>query len=292
MGGNQRHANRLLGALAFGALPVIVLTVILAAGCGVNIGPTQAVTIDEPLTGAGVTDITLSMGAGKLSVSAGAAGSVAGSIRYNVEPWKPVITRSDNSVTIKQGSQRGPSGLGTGVINDWTIRLGKSPINLKVTAGAYEGTYDLTGLTLQGLTIKDGAAKTQVIFNSPNLGQISDFAYSTGASEVSMTGLANANFKSMEFSGGAGSFSLEFSGQLRTDATVRVKAAVGTVKLTVPQAIAAVVTVEGSLNKVSEQGSWVTNGKTYSTPASAGGSGKTLTIKVDMNVGSLKLITE
>jgi hypothetical protein len=108
-----------------------------------------------------------------------------------------------------------------------------------------------------------------------------------------MTGLANANFKSMVFKGGAGSYSLDFSGDLRSDASVRVEAGVGTVRLTVPKETAASVTVSGSLTDIDVQGPWATAGETHSTPAvAAGGSGKMLTITVDMSVGSLNLITE
>ena len=42
------------------------------------------------------------------------------------------------------------------------------PVRLTVTAGAYEGTYELGGLSLQNLSIKDGAAKTHVNFASAN----------------------------------------------------------------------------------------------------------------------------
>ncbi len=73
--------------------------------------------------------------------------------------------------------------------------------------------------------------------------------YETGASTVTMTGLANANFKTMEFKGGAGSYTLDFSGQLRTDATVRVKAGVGTMRIVVPAQTAARVTVSGSFDR-------------------------------------------
>lgn len=293
MGENPRSRNRPPRWIALSILPIITLAALFAAGCGINVGPTQEVTIDEPLTGAAITDVELSMGAGKLFVSPGAAGLVSGSIRYNVEPWKPEVTRDEDSVAIKQGSQKGISGLGTDIDNTWNLHLGAAPIRLKVTAGAYEGTYDLSGLTLLGLSIKDGAAKTQVIFNSPNPGQIDRFTYGTGASTVTMAGLANANFKNMEFTGGAGSYSLDFSGDLRTDASVRVEAGVGTVVLRVPKQTAASVTVSGSLTDVDVEGPWSSAGKTHSTPAAAGkGSGKMLTITVDMSVGSLKLITE
>jgi hypothetical protein len=286
------RGRQMMTAVSIGVLPFVMVGVLMAAGCGVNVGPTQELTIDEPLSNAAVTDVNLSMGAGKLFLSAGTSGLISGTVRYNVESWKPTVTRNDDSVAVKQGSQKGISGLGSEIVNEWTLKLGKSPTRLTVTAGAYEGYYTLGGLTLQGLSIKDGAAKTQVTFDSPNPGQIDTLTYETGASKVSMTGLANANFKSMDFKGGAGSYTLDFSGDLRTDATVRVKAGVGTVQVIVPKGTAAEVTVSGSLTDVSVDGPWTTNGDIHTTPAVAGGSGKKLTISVDMSVGTLKLVTE
>lgn len=272
---------------------VFVLALPILGGCGVDIGPVQEIIIDERLGGAAVSDVELSMGAGTLTIGPGAAGLASGTVRYNVEPWKPEIVRDDDSLAVRQGDQKGLAGLGSEIINEWSIRLGASPVRLKVTAGAYRGTYDLGGLTLLGLTIKDGAAQTQVDFSSPNLGQIDLFKYETGASKVSMTGLAYANFKSMEFSGGAGSYLLDFSGELRTDALVKVKAGVGSVELRVPIDTATRITVDGSLNDISLEGSWTTVGKTHSNPAAdAGGAGRVLNISVDMSVGTLRLVSE
>lgn len=293
MNRDRSHRHRLLKWALVGFAPVVMVGALLTSGCGINVGPTQELTIDEGLTAAAVTDVEVSMGAGKLSLSGGAAALASGIIRYNVESWKPQVSRSDSALTIKQGSQKGLSGLGSDIVNEWTLQLGNSPIRLSVNAGAYEGTYDLSGLTLQDLAIKDGAAKTQVMFESVNPGQMETFRYETGASKVTMTGLANANFKEMDFSGGAGSYSFDFSGQVRTDGIVRIESGVGSVEVRIPKETLARVTVEGALNDVSLEGPWTSSGKTHSTPAAqAGGSGRTLTITVDMSVGTLKLITE
>jgi hypothetical protein len=272
---------------------VVVGAAVFGAGCGINTGPTQELAVDEPLGSAAVTDVEVNMGAGKLTVSPGATGLVSGLIRYNVESWRPTVARSDSRLTIKQGGQKGLSGLGSDIVNEWQLQLGSAPMRLKISAGAYEGAYDLSGLVLQGLTVKDGAAKVQVSFNSPNPGQMERLQYETGASSVTLIGLADANFKTMNFKGGAGSYTLDFSGQLRTDATVRAKAGVGTMRIVVPAQTAARVTVEASLTDVSVEGSWTANGKTYSTPAAVGDQqAKALNIVVDMSVGSLKLITK
>ncbi len=266
---------------------------VFLTGCSVATGPTQELVIDEPLGSAAVTDVTLAMGAGKLSVQPGAPGLASGVIRYNVVRWKPDVTRTDAALTIKQGNTKGLSGLGSDIVNDWDLKLGIAPIRLAVTAGAYEGTYELGGLSLQRLSIKDGASKSHVSFSAPNPSQMESLTYETGASSVTLTGLGDANFKKMAFKGGAGSFTLDFSGQLRSDGSVGIEAGVGSVHIIVPAGTAAKVTIKGRLTDVTQEGEWVTAGGTYSTPAAgAGKQGKLLTVTVDMSVGSLTLTTQ
>jgi hypothetical protein len=277
-----------------GAAIASVLTASLfATGCGIGVGPTQEVTIDELLGSAAVTDVTVSMGAGTLSLQPGASGLASGVITYNVEAWKPEVTRTDSALIIKQGSTKGLSGLGSKVVNEWDLKLGSAPIRLAVTAGAYEGSYELGGLSLQKLSIKDGASKSQVAFSNPNPSQMDSLTYETGASSVSLTGLGDANFKKMSFKGGAGSFTFDFSGQLRSDGSVSITAGVGSVHVIVPADTAAKVTVKGRLSNVTKEGSWVASDSSYTTPAvGSAQQGKLLTITVDMSVGSLTLSTE
>jgi hypothetical protein len=266
---------------------------LFVTGCGIGTGPTQELKVDEPLGGVAVTDVTVSMGAGKLSIQPGASGLVSGLIRYNVEAWKPQIVRSDSAVSVKQGTTKGLSGIATNVVNDWALELGGAPIRLAVTAGAYEGTYELGGLSLQKLSIKDGASKTTVAFSSPNPSQMESLTYETGASSVTLTGLADANFKKMQFKGGAGSFTLDFSGQLRSDGSVAIGAGVGSVHIIVPSGTATKVIVKGKLTDVTQEGTWKAADKTYSTPAvGTEQQGKLLTITVNMDLGSLTLTSE
>lgn len=280
-----------IAAVLLAGLGTLACAGLLFAGCSVAVGPTQELVIDEPLGSAAVTDVKLRMGAGSLSLRPGAAGLASGVIRYNVEGWKPAVKRTDARLTIEQGNPKGLSGLGGDVVNQWDLLLGTAPMRLEVTAGAYEGSYELGGLTLAGLTVKDGASKCRLAFSAPNPGQMSRLDYETGASTVDFTGLANANFKTMEFSGGAGTYTLDFSGDLRTDAQVRIKAGVGTVRVIVPAGTVARVTVDSRLTDVSLEGTWVTQGEVYRTEtAAAGGNAKSLSIKVEMSVGKLELV--
>jgi hypothetical protein len=274
------------------ALVLLLGAGLLLTGCGPKIGVTQELLVDEPFASAAVTEVRLVMGAGKLLLSSGAAGLVSGTVSYNVEQWKPEITRSDERVIIEQGSLKSVSG-GDSVVNEWNLELGQAPMRLKIEAGAYQGVFYLSGLSLQELDVKDGVAETQVIFTTPNPSQMERLRYRTGASKVSFVGLGNANLRSMEFTGAAGTYAFDFAGQLRSAASVQIKVAAGTVRIEVPGTTKAQVRVKGSLADVDTQGSWTTDGTAYSTPAfSNEGEGKTLTIELEMAAGSATLVAE
>jgi len=293
------RVGRLTLASATSATLVVLALACLAVplgatmvGCGVEVGPTQQFVIEEPLGGAGVTDIVIKMGAGSLTVGPGASGLISGVVRYNVAEWKPELTRSTSRLSIKQGGPKGLTGWSGDIVNHWDLRLGKAPMRLEVEAGAYEGEYELGGLTLQSLRIKDGAAKTEVTFSEPNPGRLEVFRYETGASSVALKGLANANFALLEFKGGAGSYTLDFGGELRSAGRVRIEAGVGKVRLVFPAGTPARVTVDGSLNDISAEGPWVKKDKTYSIEATAGRAGSNLDIVVKMSVGKLELVAQ
>lgn len=265
----------------------------LITACEVEVGVTQELVIDEPLGSAAVTEVEIEMGAGELQLAPGAPGLASGTIRYNVLAWEPKVTRTDSQLSIRQNKGKEISGFDPGIVNEWDLKLGKAPMRLKVSAGAYHGTYDLSGLTLLDLNVEDGAANTKVMFNSLNPAQMDTLSYETGASSITLIGLANANFRSMKFKGGAGSYHLDFSGQVRTDAKVEVEAGAGSLRLTVPAHTAAVVTLSGSLNDVDAQGDWTVNNNTYTTPVVATARpGRLLLITVNMSLGSLVLVAE
>jgi hypothetical protein len=169
--------------------------------------------------------------------------------------------------------------------NEWDLKLGDTPLDLTVQAGAYDGTLALGGLALNSLTVRDGASNVELSFDEPNQTEMSILRYETGASDVKLTGLANANFSTLTFSGGAGNYTLDFSGELQRDAVVTVRSGLGNMTLVIPEAVDAVVTVEGTAVNISHGSSWQQNGQKYSQ----NGSGPTLTILVKMAAGNLVL---
>ncbi len=282
--------------------PIIILFIVIALvtmSCGISIhlpvtqvktGPTQTDTINVPMPGnaSDTVDLSLSFGAGKLKLNPGAQdGLVSGKATYNVPDFKPEVNQDGQTVTIEQGNLNieGFPSFKDNVENTWDFQLASVPMNLTVKAGAYEGTMELGGLDLRELEVSDGASTVDLSFNKPNLGEMNYFRYTTGASTVNLTGLGNANFNTMVFKGGAGSYKLDFSGDLKQNATVTVDSGVSSVVIVVPENVNAKVSFSGGLSSVDASNSWSKSGDTYTQK----GTGPTLTIKVTIGAGSLTL---
>lgn len=64
-------------------------------------------------------------------------------------------------------------------------------------------------------------------------------------------------------------------------------------RIAVPKETAAQVTIDGTLNDIDVEGPWTVINRTYSTPAAgAQNQGKKLTVKVEIDVGSITLVTK
>jgi len=235
--------------------------------------------------------LKLSFGAGDLRLSPGADDAlVQGTATYNVADFKPVVTSEGGQVEIRQGEYRFHSTNLADIVNEWDLKLGEAPMELTVNAGAYHGTYELGGLALTGLTIKDGAADVSVSFAEPNPTEMSVLRYETGASNVELNGLANANFSTLVFNGGAGDFTLDdftldFSGDLQRDAIATIDSGFSDLKLVIPESVNAKVTVEGAAVNVNHSSGWAQDGQTYRQA----GEGPLLTIIINMGAGNVTI---
>ena len=239
----------------------------------------ESITVADPKSDQ--TRLSLSFGAGKLTLSPGATTLVDGTAVYNVADLKPQVIENGSSIEIRQGDFKSLPPKGTK--NEWDLKLGSSPIDLVISAGAYEGMLELGGLSLKSLEVKDGAAHVDLSFSKPNPVEMSILRYATGASAVKLTGLANANFSTLTFSGGAGNYTLDFSGGLQQDAVVTIDSGFGNVTVLVPENVNAKVTVESAAVNISHGSGWDQNGKDYIQK----GDGPSLTIVVKMAAGNL-----
>jgi hypothetical protein len=276
-------------------LSAILILALASMACGFTIDiprrPTPGPEITEEITvaasGTEETRLTISFGAGTLKLSPGAGDQlVSGTATYNIEDLKPVVKEEEGDIRIRQGDYEFteiPSF--DGIKNDWDLQLGTTPMDLVIEAGAYDATYEFGGLSLSSLTVKDGAADVNLSFDAPNESEMSVLRYETGASKVELKGLANANFNTLVFQGGAGEFTLDFSGELQRDATITINSGFSNIILLIPENVNAKVTMESGLTNVSAGSSWDKQGNRYTQS----GDGPTLTFVVEMGAGNITL---
>ncbi len=262
----------------------------MACGFTVNIpsvptpGPEVTDEISVAVSESEETRLKISFGAGELTLSPGADDLlVEGTATYNVPNFEPEVNIDGDTVEIKQGDFKTINV--TDLKNEWDLMLGDAPMELEINAGAYQGRYEFGGLALTDLTIKDGASDVKVSFSAPNPTEMSVFRYETGASNVELSNLANANFSTLIFNGGAGDYTLDFNGDLQQDATARIETGFGDLKLVIPEDLDARVTVEGGAINVNHDSGWGQSNSTYTQD----GSGPTLTIIVKMGAGNVSI---
>ena len=212
---------------------------------------------------------------------------IEGSATYNVDDLKPEITIEENRVEITTGDLeiKGIPNFDERLENIWDLKFNTDPINLSIKAGAYQGELDLGGLAIKNLHISDGASDVEVNFSEPNLIEMDALRYETGASNVILRNLANANFQTLVFESGAGNFELDFTGDLQQDGTVLVESGLSNMTISIPEGVSAKVTVRGGLANIGTQGSWSMSGDIYTVS----GDGPTLNISVQMGAGNLTL---
>ncbi len=275
---------------------ILVITVLLLATLACSLQNLQLETIDpqivfisEPLPDEALaTQLVFKMTGGQFFITPDAEGLVTGSIKYNVEPWAPEFIRRDQYFEIRQVNPFRITGIPFGDFeNTWELGLTNAlPLDITIEGGASENNFDLSGLYLTNLKITQGASDTTVRFDAPNPGVIEDFSFTTGASSAKIFGLGNANFRSMTMSGGAGNYTLDFTGNLSHDAFVEVKAGISNFTIIIPSGMRAVVVNKGTVSNVNTQGTWLVTDQTYTTL----NEGFNLTINLDLSVGNVNLI--
>jgi len=273
-------------------IPFIAILALTALACGISAPepptPQPEVTEDIKVEYPDADEINLKLrfGAGELILNPGAALLVDGTATYNYDELKPEINTdgSDVEVRVGDGNVNIFPNLNN-IKNEWDLELGDQPMNLSLESGAYEGEFELGGLALTRLDIKDGASNVEISFSKLNPVEMSTFTYNTGASDVKITGLANANFSLFDFSSGAGDYTLDFSGELQRDASVKSETGLSNFIIIVPEGVNAVVTVQGGLSNVNAGSSWERSGSDYVQK----GEGPTLTFVIEMGAGNLTL---
>lgn len=226
-------------------------------------------------------------------------GLLAGRFRYNVAEWTPKIKQDTDgdtlNVTIDQGmGSQIPLGKHEEYSNAWDIRLARNvPLDLEVDMGGGTATLDLTGLTLDKLSVTSGSTDLSVAFSRPNPQPLGSLKLTAGTGTVAATGLGNANFDTLSVLGGMGELDLDFSGNFHRSALADIKAGAGHVTVRVPANIGVRATFAGvvPVGKVETVGFAEETDDVY-VNAVYGEAPLTLTVKITSGVGAVSLISQ
>ena len=164
------------------------------------------------------------------------------------------------------------------------------PISLDVELGAGRGDINLSELQVRDLKISTGASSVDVRCDKPNEITAETVGIESGVSKFTATNLCNTNFKKLKFSGGVGSYRLDFGGDLHHDASAKIEVGLGSVSVSVPKQIAAKLLYDPSFfssfdldDDFSKTKSGVYETEDYDDSANK------LTIEIESGLGSVKV---
>ena len=182
--------------------------------------------------------VSIKFGAGKVDLISGQEDVFEGSFQYDKSILKPYIryeTLGETGILTLSQSIKKDLDLPFPYKNIWNLKLPSGvPLQLYINTATYSGDIDLTNLQIENFHLNSGASQTNIIFNQPNPIDLKNINIKTGASTIKMLGLANANFNEMNFTGGAGSYIFDFSGNLTKKSKVSINAGAAKIILKIP----------------------------------------------------------
>ncbi|MCE7980007.1 MAG: hypothetical protein DYG89_02345 [Caldilinea sp. CFX5] len=254
-------------------LPFILCVVlVLSNACNgiMQTGPLQSESRTVELGGAEQVDVALTISAGTLHVTGGAADLMAADFTYNVDAWQPEVDYAVNNgrgvLKVRQPHNVAFNFPGVkNARNEWRVQLNDTiPIDLAITLGAGEGDLKLATLNLDNLDIE------------------------TGASSVTLD-LHNGHVRHLDILSGVGAVTLDLRGAWQDDVVANITGGVGQVTVLLPSQVNVHAEVHGGLGELVTTG-LQKDGDTLVHKAPA--SDVTLTLDIEGGVGQVELAVQ
>ncbi|MBZ0310635.1 MAG: hypothetical protein K8I82_31545, partial [Anaerolineae bacterium] len=199
----------------------------------------------------------------------------------------PRIIQDGSTMILEQGNLASAAGL-RGFMKQvpvFDLHLGKSrPYMMTISAGAYEGKFDLGGLPLTGLKLEQGAGSVRFDFSSANPEMMEKLWVEAGAASIKMDNLLNASFREMKMNTGAASTVLDFGGLLTHEAVVKIDGGMASLRIIVPAETPAQFEYKNTLGSVKFDDGWAKQGSVYLTDAALEGRHPLLIFQVSMSL--------
>jgi hypothetical protein len=132
--------------------------------------------------------------------------------------------------------------------NRLRVNLNQSvPVRLTVNTGVGDARLNLSGLKISALQVESGVGASKISAYEPNTVACSNIRIKNGVGSMDAVGLGNLNFRDFEFEGGIGGATLDFTGDWKEGADVRIQVGVGGVTMRMPRELGVRVEAEKHL---------------------------------------------
>jgi hypothetical protein len=175
--------------------------------------------------------------------------------------------------------------------NHLDIKLSNTvPISFGIELGAGKGEINLTDLQVKEFNISTGASSVTMKCGKPNPISADDISIESGVSKFTAIDLGNLNFRNLKFSGGVGSYKLDFNGTLRQSAEVQIEVGLGSINVYVPKSIPAKLVYDDNwLSSFSLDDDFEKTRKGVYETTDFQDSSKRLTIRMEAGLGSVRV---
>jgi len=229
----------------------IAILLMLAAVASVNAGKIEKVSETVSPKVAKTMDIEGDLGAGKFNITTDSDQKELAifDIQYDEKAVKYDVDYNEkgNKGYLTFESSRRHNINFDGAENKWDIVFStKYESSLNLDIGACDAKIDLGGLPLKELCVNLGAASGVIEFSKPNPSRLEEFKMDAGASSLDMEMIGNANFSRFDFSGGVGSFDLDFRGEYKGESEINIEVGLGSADITLPANMPIRVETEGA----------------------------------------------
>jgi hypothetical protein len=227
--------------------------VLLFSGCAiVDRGPADMAQMDQSRPrgreASLQADITLDVGALEIS-GADASTLYSLGVEYDKAGYQPDIDYEEGSdqgrlIFSLEGMHKRASHSG---IETNRVRLGLTdeiPVKLDIRSGVGEARLALTRIRLTGLDLDAGVGGARISAYEPNPSNCDTIRLRNGVGGLEAVGLGNLNFRRFDFEGGVGGATLDFSGEWKQNADIRIQVGVGGVNVHMPRDIGVRVSAE------------------------------------------------
>jgi len=187
--------------------------------------------------------LNVKFGIGELNLGCGESDVFVGNFLYGNGLLNPQINyhvlEKKGMLDLSQSINKDVN-LFFSVQNVWDLELPANiPLKINLNTATYKGNIDLTNLAVEDLSLISGASRTIISCNQINQACLKKITLKTGASTLTMEGLANLNFDNMYFDGGAGLYIFDFSGYLRKKSKIKINVGASKVILKIPTDLSA-----------------------------------------------------